>query len=889
MRILPLPLLLTLVALPSVAAAAPKPCSDPLRAWEAETRRIDALNHQAKAGQQMALPKLVLDGSQLDCLKDDVLVLNGEVMANSLEEAAGVPTKPLVTDCAPNTKDSTKLDCTVDYRRVMKRALDLIGPVPNTQWDEIVVFGQMMSPANPPGPLFYRQGREIDSMGKIVTSGVNEVDHIGLPLNQDTGRRPGRPMVGFIVAGGTEQIASFIDPSADAPAPKLPKEDPTGPLQPFAGCSDDAQGVCFLGYHNFFDALAQSTGMMFGPYLKGPFDGTFDKENKLLAPLAVAPTSKSALGTIDLSTHVLSLRSRMTQFDLEFQIWNSFVDLQGSIMSGSAFRDNGDDTFESTLPQRFYGINVPFAGGWSPGTTLSGARMLRFHPLDLYVMGLLPLEGLPQTLRSFATQRPLRVVKPDLPIDKNTGLPVFADTAGPTMGLRPGVAIRPMKKSSNVPLAPDDYSLSVMDVLVANGGERVPAFKDAPHAIKQLWVVVSMPNAFIEKDAKDDADRQLKQAKALQHLDAVVNWRHQFPAYYQMLTQYRGRVTTSFDGVEDNPYFEFGQPTDDIKSFAADAGLNITNAGIEPAGPTSPDLKHVLRFNTVAGGGAGVTYTGKPFALRISGNQTASRSPVNSVAVRMRVPPGVPPGAFASLTLLDGGPTLRFPDSCGGRSKCMPAGALINDGKWHTYSANLGSNPAFVDKTFTGFKFSPSDKPYDSGDPNEGIEVDYIRMAYLPAAGDTDQNRVACRDCAKLTDGDAAKTCQALCQGKSGGERVTFTQGDGFLDSEDNCPGVFNPDQADGDGNGIGDACEDFDGDGVPNAWDNCPSISNSRQRDQDGDGIGDACDPSPGGGCFLKPNSLGGTAPAAPGAAVAVLAVAMTGLIFARRRRSKR
>jgi hypothetical protein len=118
-----------------------------------------------------------------------------------------------------------------------------------------------------------------------------------------------------------------------------------------------------------------------------------------------------------------------------------------------------------------------------------------------------------------------------------------------------------------------------------------------------------MPTAFIEKDAKDDADKQMKNAKALQHLDAVVNWRHQFAAYYYMLTQYRGRVITTFDGVDDNAYFEFGQPLDDKLGFAADDGVAVTNAGIERVNTNTPELKHVLRFNTVPGAGAGVTYT----------------------------------------------------------------------------------------------------------------------------------------------------------------------------------------------------------------------------------------------------------------------------------------
>jgi hypothetical protein len=69
--------------------------------------------------------------------------------------------------------------------------------------------------------------------------------------------------------------------------------------------------------------------------------------------------------------------------------------------------------------------------------------------------------------------------------------------------------------------------------------------------------------------------------------------------------------------------------------------------------------------------------------------------------------------------------------------------------------------------------------------------------------------------------------------------------GDGVEDEDDNCPALANPDQADLDGDGQGDACDaDDDNDGVLDGSDNCPRLPNTDQANLDGDAMGDACDP---------------------------------------------
>lgn len=73
--------------------------------------------------------------------------------------------------------------------------------------------------------------------------------------------------------------------------------------------------------------------------------------------------------------------------------------------------------------------------------------------------------------------------------------------------------------------------------------------------------------------------------------------------------------------------------------------------------------------------------------------------------------------------------------------------------------------------------------------------------------------------------------------------RIADVDNDRIPDKNDNCANISNPDQADINKNGIGDACDDYDKDGLINTKDNCPNDPNRDQRDIDGDKMGDACD----------------------------------------------
>ena len=65
--------------------------------------------------------------------------------------------------------------------------------------------------------------------------------------------------------------------------------------------------------------------------------------------------------------------------------------------------------------------------------------------------------------------------------------------------------------------------------------------------------------------------------------------------------------------------------------------------------------------------------------------------------------------------------------------------------------------------------------------------------------------------------------------------------GDGIAAKKDNCPDKSNPSQADNDGDGLGDACDDDDdNDGMPDKYENANGFKRTNPKDADKDADGD-------------------------------------------------
>jgi hypothetical protein len=721
------------------------------------------------------------DANAKNCFRDEVFILDGN---NTVQDSNGnaVP----LASCASTTdcyiRNTGELFSQVGLQAVVGNALGIIqAQTPLPGWDEVVVFYADFGPAKQPGPLFFRAknaaGAFVNRVANINTGDLAEPD-------------PDKPYLGIIDGGNVKGFGTTPSSSKYSPcgaAPRLPTDSPP---------SQANGAICAPGVHSYFDALAQATAALYGPHLAGPVDPSVatppaldggTPPSPVRIPLVAPPTIKS---TIVDSTGA----SKFPTSGLSVDTWNALLDTEGSVLGGNTWRNDGTGMFSVGNPPTNLYASAPY----------QGTQMVSFQPMDLYVLGFAPSSAVPD-LTSYAKATASDVFFP-------TGITKFTTAVGPNMGTRiGGVSLRPR---SGLP-AP----IKCSDIVAAHGGERSPGAADAPQFIRQLWILVTKPDTIRDQvaaaagsapGASSTATTDSVKAQGSEQTTEITNlqkFRRAWGAYFYTLTQYTGRAVSTFEGnVDDTAYWEFADPTDDGKVFTAN-GLDMAMPGVQTVPNSGGKKTSLLSIKHTPGSSGTLSFKAtSALGLRLQGSTKASPSPNNVFTIRMRVPadPNQVGKAHGHVVLSGskGNYEFDFPSM----------GNLVPDGRFRNYSVLL-SQRIERDPNATN----------DGGAPVEATKVteitdftgkDYDSFTITPSSVDMSGLDI---EFIKIFNSSDAKDVDLDCDGHA--------KPDGWLGAEDNCPNLYNPDQTDSNGDGVGDACEDFDGDGVPNACDDCAAV----------------------------------------------------------------